>query len=93
VAANANASLVIEWRSAEGNEERLPGLATDWVNLNVDVIVAPNTSATSAAQKKATAIIPIVMGNVSDPVESGFVKSLARPTTTCRCERDLRLYS
>jgi putative ABC transport system substrate-binding protein len=39
---------------------------------------APNTSATGAAQN-ATTTIPIVMGNVSDPVESGFVKSLARP--------------
>jgi putative ABC transport system substrate-binding protein len=71
-------NLVIEWRSAEGINERLPGLATELVNLNVDVIVAPGTPTTSAVQK-ATATIPIVMGNVGDPVGSGFVKSLARP--------------
>jgi len=71
-------NLVIEWRSAEGNNERLPGLATELVNLKADVIVAAGTPAISAAQK-ATTTIPIVMGNVGDPVRSGFVKSLARP--------------
>ncbi len=71
-------NLMIEWRSAEGNEERLPGLASELVNLKVDVIVATNTSAASAAQK-ATTTLPIVMGNISDPVGSGFVRSLARP--------------
>jgi len=71
-------NLVIEWRSAEGNNERLPGLATELMHLKVDVIVAASTPATSAAQK-ATATIPIVMGSVGDPVRSGFVKSLARP--------------
>jgi putative ABC transport system substrate-binding protein len=71
-------NLVIEWRSAEGNNERLPGLATELVNLKVDVIVAANTPATSAAQK-ATTTIPIVMGSISDPVGSGFVKSLSHP--------------
>ena len=71
-------NLVIEWRSAEGNNERLPGLAAELVNLKVDVIVTAGTPATSAAQK-ATTTIPIVMGNTGDPVGSGFVKSLARP--------------
>src|ERR1035437_7675430 len=72
-------NLVIEWRFAEGKNERLPGLASELVNLKVDVIVAAGTPATSAAQK-ATTIIPIVMGNIGDPVGSGFVKSLARPS-------------
>jgi len=71
-------NLVIEWRSAEGNNERLPGLATELVNLKVDVIVTAGTPATSAAQK-ATTTISIVMGSVADPVGNGFVKSLARP--------------
>ena len=72
-------NLVIEWRSAEGNNERLPGLATELVNLKVDLIVTVGTPATSAAQK-ATTLIPIVMGNTADPVGSGFVRTLARPT-------------
>src|SRR6476660_7309113 len=42
-------NLVIEWRSAEGNNERLPGLATELVNLKVDVIVTAGAPATSAA--------------------------------------------
>ena len=73
-------NLVIEWRSAEGNNERLPGLAAELVNLKVDVIVTAGTPAISAAQK-ATTTIPIVMGNIGDPVGSGFVKSLARPAS------------
>jgi len=50
------------------------------VNLKVDVIVTAGTPAISAAQK-ATTTIPIVMGNIGDPVGSGFVKSLARPAS------------
>ena len=71
-------NLVIEWRSAEGNNDRLPNLAAELVNLKPDIILAAGTPATRAAQK-ATATIPIVMGNVGDPEGSGFVKSLARP--------------
>lgn len=71
-------NLVIEWRSAEGMYERLPGLAAELVELNVDVIVADASPAIRAVQK-ATTTIPIVMGSTGDPVGSGFVKSLARP--------------
>jgi len=71
-------NLLIEWRPANGNNERLPDLAAELVNLKVDVIVAPGTPATSAA-KKASITIPIVMVNTGDPIGSGFIKSLARP--------------
>ena len=71
-------NLIIEWRSAEGKNERLPGLAAELVNFKVDVIVTVGAPAISAAQK-ATATIPIVMGGTSDPVRFGFVSSLARP--------------
>jgi len=71
-------NLIIEWRSAEGNIERLPGLAAELANFKVDVIVTVGAPAISAAQK-ATATIPIVMGGTSDPVGFGFVSSLARP--------------
>lgn len=71
-------NLVIEWRSADGELERLPGLATELVHLKVDVIVAVASPAIGAAQK-ATTTIPIVMAITGDPVGSGFVKSLARP--------------
>ncbi len=71
-------NLVIEWRFADGNAERLPGFAAELVQLKVDVIVAGGTPDTSAA-KSATTSIPIVMGNVADPVASGLIKSLARP--------------
>jgi putative ABC transport system substrate-binding protein len=71
-------NLVIDWRSAEGKFERLPGLASELVQLKSDVIVAATTLAANVAQK-ATTTIPIVMINVTDPVGSGLVTSLARP--------------
>jgi putative ABC transport system substrate-binding protein len=71
-------NLIIEWRFGGGSVERLPELATELVNLKVDVIVAAAGTGTSAAHK-ATTTIPIVMVNTSDPVSQGFVKSLAHP--------------
>ncbi len=71
-------NLVIEWRFAEGQSERLLPLALELVQRPVDLILAAGTEATRAAQK-ATATVPIVMGPVGDPVASGFAKSLARP--------------
>jgi len=71
-------NLVIEYRYAEGNLERLPTLAAELVRLKVDVIVAVASAATRAVQH-ATRTIPIVMAGVSDPVGAGLVASLARP--------------
>ncbi|HEX2931788.1 MAG TPA: ABC transporter substrate-binding protein [Candidatus Binatia bacterium] len=71
-------NIVIEWRYAEGNFDRLPALVAELVRLKVDVIVTGGPTATRAA-KEATATIPIVMTQVGDPVGSGFVASLARP--------------
>jgi len=71
-------NIVIEWRFAEGNLDRSPALAVDLVNLKVDVIVTGGSTSTAAA-KKATTTIPIVMAQVNDPVGNGFVASLARP--------------
>ena len=70
--------LLIEWRFAEGKDDRLPGLAAELVNLNVDVIVTVASSATVAAQK-TTAAIPIVFTVVADPIAIGLVRTLARP--------------
>ena len=71
-------NLIIEYRWAEGDVERLPGLAAELVRHKVDVIVAPAGSAALAA-KNATSTIPIVMIFASDPVETGLVASLRRP--------------
>ena len=71
-------NLIIEYRWAEGNVERLPELAADLVQRKVDLIVAPAGSAALAA-KNATTSIPIVMIFPSDPVELGLVASLQRP--------------
>ena len=71
-------SITIESRWAEGNYDRLPGLAADLVRLRVDVIVAVAVPAIRAA-KEATTTIPIVMAVVVDPVATGLVASLARP--------------
>jgi putative ABC transport system substrate-binding protein len=71
-------SIVSEWRWAQGDPTRFPDLAAELVRLNVDVIVADNNPAIAAAQK-ATRTIPIVMAIATDPVDLGFVASLARP--------------
>src|SRR5262245_3074104 len=66
----------IEFRWAEGRNERYAEIAAEFVRLNVDVIVTVATSAVLAA-KQATSTIPIVFAGASDPVGSGLVKSLA----------------
>jgi putative ABC transport system substrate-binding protein len=71
-------NIVIEYRWADGNFERLPELAAELVRLKVDVIVAAVTQASLAA-KNATGTIPIVMVAVGNPVDSGLIASLARP--------------
>ena len=71
-------NAVIEWRYADGREERLPDLAADLVRLPVDVIVAAGLAPARAA-KAATSTIPIVLGSSNDPVATGLVPSLARP--------------
>ena len=71
-------NIVIEYRFADGQFERLPALAKDLVDINVDVIVASVTQASLAA-RDATRTIPIVIAGVSDPVGSGLIANLARP--------------
>ena len=71
-------NIIIEDRWAEGQYERLPGLAAQLVQMKVDVILAAGSPAVRAAQQ-ATTTIPIIMLRVGDPVGSGFVASLARP--------------
>jgi len=71
-------NVVIEYRYAEGNFDRLPALAAELVRLNVNVIVTGGPTAIPAA-KAATTAIPIVMAFDTDPVGSGFAASLAKP--------------
>src|SRR5262245_26462862 len=71
-------NLVIEYRWAGNQADRLPALATDLVKLRVAVIVSPGRVATLAA-KAATTSIPIVTGFANDPVQFGLVATLNRP--------------
>jgi putative ABC transport system substrate-binding protein len=70
-------NLSIEYRWAEGREDRLPALAADLARLKVDVIIAGGGIALVA--KRVTTTIPIVMPVSNDPVGEGLVASLARP--------------
>jgi putative ABC transport system substrate-binding protein len=71
-------NLIVEYRYAEGNSERLAALAAELVRLKIDVIVTSGPPGTRAA-KKATTTVPIVMAHDPDPLGSGFIASLARP--------------
>jgi putative ABC transport system substrate-binding protein len=71
-------NLVMEWRSANGDYDRVPALVADLIQSNVDVMVHDSTFGTQVA-KRATATIPIVMALVLDPIGSGLVENLAHP--------------
>ena len=71
-------SFVIEYRSADGHDDRFAALASDLVRSKVDVLVARGTPAALAA-KQVTRTVPVVITGVGDPVGQGVVASLARP--------------
>ena len=71
-------NIIVEFRWAEGNYDRLPDLADELVHRRVDVLVTHGTPGTRAA-KQATKTIPIVMAISGDAVATGLVASLNRP--------------
>ena len=71
-------TIQFEFRSAEGKPNLLRGLADELVRLKVDIIVASQTPAVTAA-RQATTEIPIVMAPAGDPVGTGLISSLTRP--------------
>jgi len=72
-------NVVIEFRWARGQYDRLPALATELVERPVAVLAALGGEASSIAAKRATSTIPIVFGMGADPVEAGLVDSFNRP--------------
>jgi putative ABC transport system substrate-binding protein len=70
-------TVAIEYRWAEGRNERFAEIAAEFVRLKVDVIVTAGLGTDAA--KQSTSVIPIVFALLNDPVGSGFVASLARP--------------
>jgi ABC transporter substrate binding protein len=75
-------NLIFDFRSAEGQPERLPQLAAELVKTNPDVIVAGFGTATAKAAQAATATVPVVFTTVGDPIGSGIVKSLSLSAQT-----------
>lgn len=71
-------NFVVESRSAQGHQERLPELVADLVRLKVDVLITQGTVPTLVA-RDVTKTVPIVMFNTADPVPTGMVASLAHP--------------
>ena len=71
--------MIFDYRSAEGQLERLPQLAAEFVATNPDVIVTGFGTETAKAAQAASTTIPIVFTSAGDPVGAGIVKSLNRP--------------
>ena len=71
-------NVIVEYRYAQGEQDRMASLVTELVQLQVDVLVVTALTAIRAA-KHATKTIPIVMVILSDPVATGIVENLARP--------------
>jgi ABC-type uncharacterized transport system substrate-binding protein len=72
-------TLVLEYRDAAGQPERLPTLAAELVRSRVDVLFSPWGTASALAAKRATATIPVVIASAGDPVKAGIVPGLAKP--------------
>src|SRR5262245_65577919 len=73
-------NIASEYRYAEGKRGRQPEFAAELVRLKVDIIVVTGGPPAIQAAKNATKTIPVVMmGSGIDPVEAGYVESLARP--------------
>ena len=72
-------NVVIEYRWAEGNLDRLPDLANDLVRRHVTVLVTPGSAPAAIAAKAATTTIPIVFETGADPISAGLVTSMNHP--------------
>ena len=72
-------NVTVQYRFAEGHYDRLPAMVADFVYQKVTVLAAVGGVQTALAAKPASAVVPVVFANGSDPVQFGLVKSLNRP--------------
>jgi len=75
-------NILIEYRHESTDFKRLPGLAAELINMDIDVLVAVTTNAALAA-KKTSRTTPVVFMGVTDPISTGLAQSLAQPGGNC----------
>jgi putative ABC transport system substrate-binding protein len=79
-----NQNVILEWRYAEGDYQRLPSIMAELIDRKVAAIATLGAVATAIAAKGATQVIPIVFMIGADPIDFGLVASLAHPDAICR---------
>jgi putative ABC transport system substrate-binding protein len=75
-------TMAMDWRFGNGDVSAVPGLAASLLQAQPEVVIVAGTIS-AVVMRRATTTVPVVFGNVTDPIAAGLVQALARPGTNC----------